>query len=100
LTVEKTIRDPCTDPVFRRGQKYRNGGRIQRIDRLDDVVTAVVRGSSQYDVTVEWGRKAIDARCTCPYDGAGECKHVVAYSVPNYPSSREPTTGINVGFGS
>jgi uncharacterized Zn finger protein len=29
-------------------------------------------------VTVERGEKAIDARCTCPYDGAGECKHVVA----------------------
>jgi len=75
---EKTIRNLCTDPVFERGQKYRNEGRIQRIERLDDVVTAVVQGSTQYDVTVERGKRTIDARCTCPYDGAGECKHVVA----------------------
>ena len=75
---EKTIRDLCTDPVFERGQKYRDEGRIQRIERFDDIITAVVQGSSQYDVTVERGEKAIDARCTCPYDGAGECKHVVA----------------------
>lgn len=75
---EKTIRNLCTDPVFERGQKYRNEGRIQRIERFDDVVTAVVQGSSQYDVTVEREEKTIDARCTCPYDGAGECKHVVA----------------------
>ncbi|AGB30168.1 zinc finger SWIM domain-containing protein [Natrinema pellirubrum DSM 15624] len=75
---EKAIRNLCTDPVFERGQKYRNEGRIQRIERFDDVVTSVVQGSSQYDVTVERGEKTTDARCTCPYDGAGECKHVVA----------------------
>lgn len=75
---ETTIRNLCTDAVFERGQKYRNEGHIRRIERFDDVVTAVVQGSSQYDVTVEQGEKTIDARCTCPYDGAGECKHVVA----------------------
>ena len=75
---EKTIRSLCTDPVFERGKKYRKEGRIQRIERFDDVVTAVVQGSSRYDVTVELGENTIDARCTCPYDGAGECKHVVA----------------------
>lgn len=75
---ENTIRDLCTDPVFERGQKYRHEGRIQRIERFDDVVTAAVQGSTLYDVTVELGGSTIDARCTCPYDGAGECKHVVA----------------------
>ncbi len=75
---EKTIRSLCTDSVLERGQKYRNEGRIQRIERFDDVVTAVVQGSSRYDVTVERREKTIDARCTCPYDGTGECKHVVA----------------------
>ena len=75
---EKAIRNLCTDPVFERGQKYRNEGRIQRIERFDDVVTAVVQGSSHYNVTVERGKKTIDAWCTCPYDGAGEYKHVVA----------------------
>jgi uncharacterized Zn finger protein len=29
-------------------------------------------------VTVELGEHTIDARCTRPYEGAGECKHVVA----------------------
>ena len=75
---EKTIRNLCTDPVFERGQKYCNEGRIQRIERFDDVVTAAVQGSSLYDVTVELGRNTTDTQCTCPYDGAGECKHVVA----------------------
>ncbi|MFP8956449.1 SWIM zinc finger domain-containing protein [Natrialbaceae archaeon A-CW3] len=71
------IRRVCTDAVFERGQNYRNEGRIQRISRFDEVITATVQGSSLYDVTVKLGGNAIEARCTCPYDGAGECKHVV-----------------------
>ena len=72
------IRETCTDAVFERGRNYRDEGRIQRIERFGDVVTAAVRGSSLYDVTVELGENTVDARCTCPYQGTGECKHVVA----------------------
>ncbi|WP_049912363.1 SWIM zinc finger family protein [Natrialba hulunbeirensis] len=75
---ESTIRRLCTDAVFERGQRYHNEGRIQRIERFNDIVTAVVRGSSHYDVVVELGANTIDARCTCPCDGPEECKHVVA----------------------
>ena len=75
---QATVRSLCIDAVFERGQHYRQEGRIRRIDRFDDLVTAVVRGSSPYDVTLELGGDTIEARCTCPYDGAGVCKHVVA----------------------
>lgn len=71
------IRETCTDAVFERGQDYRDEGHIQRIERFGDVVTAAVRGTSLYDLTVELGENTVDARCTCPYEGAGECKHVV-----------------------
>ncbi|MEF8978195.1 MAG: SWIM zinc finger family protein [Haloarculaceae archaeon] len=75
---EKTIRDRSTDAVFERGQNYRGEGRIQRLDRFDDLVTAAVSGSNLYDVTVDFGGRTLDTRCTCPYDGGGDCKHVVA----------------------
>ena len=75
---QETIQSLCTDAVFERGQHYRQQGRIRRIDRFDDVFTAVVQGSSRYDVTLELGGDTIDAQCTCPYDGAGKCKHIVA----------------------
>jgi uncharacterized Zn finger protein len=75
---EATIRKRCTDAVFERGVNYRDRGRIQRLDRFDDLVTATVRGSNPYDVTVEFGGRALETRCTCPYDGCGDCKHVVA----------------------
>lgn len=75
---QQTIRDRCTDAVFERGQNYRAEGRIRRIERFGDTITAAVQGSTLYDVTIELGASAIHPRCSCPYDGAGDCKHVVA----------------------
>jgi uncharacterized Zn finger protein len=75
---EETIHDRCSDAVFQRGQSYREEGRIQQLDRFGDLVTATVSGSKLYDVTVEFGGRSIDTQCTCPYDGGGDCKHVVA----------------------
>jgi uncharacterized Zn finger protein len=75
---EATIRKRCTDAVFERGVNYRDEGRIQRLDRFGGIVTATVHGSSLYDVTVEFGEGDLETRCTCPYDGSGDCKHVVA----------------------
>jgi uncharacterized Zn finger protein len=74
----ETIQNRSTDAVFERGENYRAEGRIQRLDRFDELVTAAVSGSKLYDVTVEFGGRSIDTRCTCPYDGGGDCKHVVA----------------------
>jgi uncharacterized Zn finger protein len=75
---KKTIRDRSTDAVFERGTNYHDEGRIRRLDRFGDLVTAAVSGSNLYDVTVDFGGRSIDTRCTCPYDGGGDCKHVVA----------------------
>jgi len=75
---EQAIRNRSTDAVFERGQNYRDEGRIQRLDRFGDLVTAAVRGSNLYDVTLDFSGSSIDTQCTCPYDGGGDCKHVVA----------------------
>jgi uncharacterized Zn finger protein len=74
----QTIRSRSTDAVFERGVNYRDEGRIQQLDRFDDLVTATVSGTKLYEVTIEFGGKSIDTRCTCPYDSGGDCKHVVA----------------------
>jgi uncharacterized Zn finger protein len=74
----ETIQNRSTDAVFERGENYHDEGRIQRLDRFDDLVTAAVSGSNLYDVTVDFSGRGIDTRCTCPYDGGGDCKHVVA----------------------
>lgn len=74
----KTAKERSTDAVFERGETYRDEGQIQQIDRFDDLVTARVSGSQLYDVTVDFGGRSIDTRCTCPYSGGGDCKHIVA----------------------
>lgn len=45
----ETIRNRCTDLVFDRGQTYRREGRIQQLERFDDLVSAVVSGSNPCD---------------------------------------------------
>lgn len=74
----KTVRNRSSDAVFDRGENYREEGHVRELDRFDDLVTATVRGSTLYDVTIEFGGQSIDTQCTCPYDGGGDCKHVVA----------------------
>jgi len=79
MNVDKdTITSRCTDAVFERGQNYYRDGHIRQLDRFDDLVTATVEGSRLYDVTIEFGGRSLDTRCTCPYDGGGDCKHIVA----------------------
>jgi len=75
---KQTPQSRSTEAVFKRGKKYRDKGRVQRLDRFDDLVTASVVGSKLYDVTVDFAGNSIDTRCTCPYDGRGDCKHIVA----------------------
>lgn len=75
---ENSIRDLCTDAVFERGENYRDEGRIRRLSRVDDTVTATVQGSRRYELTLDLSADRFTPQCNCPYDGAGECKHVVA----------------------
>lgn len=78
MLAESTVRDVCTDAVFERAETYRDEGRIRRCNRFDDVLTAAVKGTELYDVTVDIAGGQLNAQCTCPYMGQGECKHVVA----------------------
>jgi|AntRauTorcE11898_2_1112593.scaffolds.fasta_scaffold04506_1 uncharacterized Zn finger protein len=79
MPVDQTdIRELCIDAVFERGQNYYDEGRIRDRRRVDDVVTATVEGSKLYDVTLSVSEPDFHPWCTCPYDGPGECKHVVA----------------------
>jgi len=49
----ESIQNRSTDAVFERGENYRAEGRIQRLDRFDDLVTAAVSGSKLYDVSAD-----------------------------------------------
>jgi len=79
------IRHLCTSEIFDRAVNYREEGRLDRIDRFDETLSAAVQGSqpSPYEVDIDFesGRidaEHIDAPCTCPYDWGGYCKHIIA----------------------
>jgi len=72
------IRDLCTSQSFRRGRTYYEQGRIERLDMEDGVARATVRGTHDYRVTMDLTAERIRTECSCPYDYAGDCKHVVA----------------------
>ena len=76
--TQSDIRDLCTDAVFDRGQNYYAEGHIHERRHVDDIITATVEGSKLYDVTLSLAEPDFEPSCTCPYDGPGECKHVVA----------------------
>jgi len=75
---EEEIRSLCTQQSFERGRNYYHQDRIQEVDIDGEEISATVRGSRYYDVTIDVGTDPIRTRCSCPYDYAGDCKHIVA----------------------
>ncbi|EMA56613.1 SWIM zinc finger family protein [Halococcus thailandensis] len=77
-TIDR-IKDYCTTAVFDRGVDYHEDGRVVRLDRYGATISAAVQGSqpTPYAVEIELADD-LRASCTCPYDGSGSCKHVVA----------------------
>ena len=72
------IRSLCTEQSFERGVNYYNQDRVQELDIDGGEIRATVRGSNYYDVAIDLVDDAVRSRCSCPYDYAGDCKHVVA----------------------
>ncbi|WP_302082654.1 SWIM zinc finger family protein [Salinibaculum rarum] len=74
----KEIRSLCTEQSFERGVKYWENGRVQELDVDGERIEATVRGSNDYDISIDVTNDAIRTHCSCPYDYAGDCKHIVA----------------------
>lgn len=76
------IKEFCTTATFDRGVDYYEDGRVSRLNRYGETISAVVQGSQPrpYTTEAELGNETdeLHASCTCPYDGSGYCKHVVA----------------------
>jgi hypothetical protein len=76
--TREAIRSLCTEQSFERGVNYWKQGRIQELDVDGERIRATVLGSRDYDVSIDLENDRIRTRCCCPYDYAGDCKHVVA----------------------
>jgi uncharacterized Zn finger protein len=74
---EKIVRSRATETSWRRGVHYFESGAVQEIVWRDGVLTAQVEG---YKVRVRFNEQGEieEASCSCPYEGGGDCKHIVA----------------------
>jgi uncharacterized Zn finger protein len=77
----ETIRARATPESFARGRSYFDDGAVSGVTQRGDRLTAQVEGSefAPYEVSI-WLKNGDvgEARCTCPYDWGGHCKHIVA----------------------
>lgn len=79
--TEALIRNLASSQAFSRGEEYYKAGAVSDLTRRGNSLRAQVEGSryEPYQVTVDIDTGGvIGARCTCPYEFGGYCKHVVA----------------------
>ncbi len=88
LTREQ-IRSLCTEQSFERGVTYYEQERVRSLTVDDEHVTATVLGTDDYSVSVALESDSIRTTCSCPYDYAGDCKHIVAVLLAVLEDDRE-----------
>lgn len=68
--------------TYVRGVEYVRAGRVRISSQQRDAVTAIVTGTSPYQVRLAVGRHGLDHHCPCPVGADGAfCKHLVALTV-------------------
>jgi uncharacterized Zn finger protein len=79
--TEAMIRQHASADSYRHGYAHHARGAVVRIVRRGQQLQAEVEGSEvePYTVQITWDAGGIaQARCSCPYDWGGWCKHIVA----------------------
>jgi uncharacterized Zn finger protein len=78
---EKDIRALAAPEVFKRGVNYWKNGEVLDLALRGGKLTASVMGSEDepYAVSIRLSDGDIETvDCSCPYEGSGACKHIVA----------------------
>ncbi|BBC27191.1 SWIM zinc finger family protein [Pseudanabaena sp. ABRG5-3] len=76
---ESVIRQNASDKSFQRGKEYARSQSVQDLYWRDQTLQATVAGSTYYRVSIGFSDRGIQsAKCSCPYDFGGWCKHIVA----------------------
>ena len=105
LTVDG-LRRTAGAAVFERGRAYYERGAVTRLTVEGEMAHGWVAGGAIYEPKIVLSRGALQARCTCPYDGGLVCKHVVALVLAVLERRRAgaptptPTSTEPVGFAS
>jgi hypothetical protein len=109
-SLSRYILANTTEDIFWRGVEYAKEGRVEKLKKENKRLSAVVQGSSLYEVEFRQGPKHAKGYCTCPYAlNEDYCKHVVALAVywdlqknigfPHKEEVRNSALHIEYGFG-
>jgi superfamily II DNA or RNA helicase len=78
-SLSEKLRDYFTLPSEEKGETYYQQGRVVITRGAPAVVTARVRGSRPYQVSLVYDAGALKVSCECPYFlSSGACKHIWA----------------------
>lgn len=66
----------ATQEIYRRGMNYYRNDRVRLVTVEENFLTASVRGTRDYSVTIHRNHNGFITSCTCPYGFT--CKHVIA----------------------
>jgi uncharacterized Zn finger protein len=89
---ETDLRYHTTDKSFKRGEDYYRSEAVTDICQRGNCLCGEVEGNevAPYQITIQFDAGGIsEAKCTCPYDYEGWCKHIVAVALT---SIRKPET--------
>lgn len=76
---ESMIRQNASDKSFERGKEYARSQAVRDLVLRDQTLQASVAGSTYYRGSIGFSDRGIQtAKCSCPYDFGGWCKHIVA----------------------
>jgi uncharacterized Zn finger protein len=84
---ETTIQHHATSDSFSRGDEYYQRGAVTDLVQRGNTINAEVEGSevAPYRVSLQFDAGGVTAaRCSCPYDYEGWCKHIVATALTCY----------------
>lgn len=74
------------EEIWKRGEKYVDGGKV-KVSKYDDrAAKAKVIGTSCYNVSLKFSGSGISKQCNCPYYDGGTsrrnpCKHIIALAI-------------------
>jgi len=79
---EESVRQRATATSWQRGVNYFESGAVSNVVWREGTLTARVEGSQfePYRVQVRLDEEGNihEAFCSCPYEGSGDCKHIIA----------------------
>lgn len=90
--TESDIQKLANSKSYKKGKEYFTSNAILDLKKRGNSLVAEVEGSDYdpYQVRVELDKDSIlSTHCTCPYDGSGVCKHIVAVLLKYLNSNKE-----------